>query len=377
MGDNNTSDLQSQNLPANQTQQQSNITVYSGGNYIKNHFLQDIQTFRGYINRKTGYSNLDAVQPLYPGLYVLGAISSLGKTTFAGQMADQIASAGTPVLYFSLEQSALELYSKSISRKIYQHSLSDPSYQTFSSIDIRRGKADGTRELQEQMDDYVQTIKDNIWIIECNFAVTVEDIIDYITKFIQQFKAQPVVIIDYLQIIAPSSVNGKLLDGRASIDHAVHTLKSFQSIHQMTIFAICSLNRQNYTTPIDFEAFKESGGIEYTADAVWGLQLQCIHDEIFGKEGKVKEKRERIQKEKSQIPRHLELTVLKNRYGRTNYSLEFEYHPVFDTFTPITYGNFTSIKDVMQNVDFSEDTASQKSLDGFWQSDDDTPTPFD
>ncbi len=53
---------------------------------------------------------------LYPGLYVIGAISSLGKTTFANQMADQIAEQGKSVLYISLEQSSLELTAKSISR---------------------------------------------------------------------------------------------------------------------------------------------------------------------------------------------------------------------------------------------------------------------
>lgn len=47
----------------------------------------------------TGYPWMDAEQPLYPGLYVLGAISSLGKTTFLHQMGDQIAADGTPVLY--------------------------------------------------------------------------------------------------------------------------------------------------------------------------------------------------------------------------------------------------------------------------------------
>ncbi|MDR1537755.1 MAG: hypothetical protein LBU32_07125 [Clostridiales bacterium] len=31
---------------------------------------------------------------LYPGLYVIGAISSLGKTTFVHQLADQLAGYG-------------------------------------------------------------------------------------------------------------------------------------------------------------------------------------------------------------------------------------------------------------------------------------------
>ena len=64
----------------------------------------DLMRFQQYKDRKTGYSNIDAKMRLYPGLYVLGAISSLGKTTFCGQMADQLASAGEQVnmYYISL-----------------------------------------------------------------------------------------------------------------------------------------------------------------------------------------------------------------------------------------------------------------------------------
>ena len=47
----------------------------------------DLTRFQQYKDRKTGYSNIDAKMRLYLGLYVLGAISSLGKTTFCGQLA--------------------------------------------------------------------------------------------------------------------------------------------------------------------------------------------------------------------------------------------------------------------------------------------------
>ena len=54
---------------------------------------------------------------LYEGLYGLGAISSLGKTTLALQIADNIAYDGeTPVMYFALEMGWQEMTSKSISR---------------------------------------------------------------------------------------------------------------------------------------------------------------------------------------------------------------------------------------------------------------------
>ena len=73
-------------------------------------------------------------------------------------------------------------------------------------------------------------------------------------------------------------------------------------------------------------------GIEYTADVVWGLQLQAIHDDLFNKPNKTKEKREKINKAKGATPRKIELVCLKNRTGRSNYSCLFDYYPKFDTF---------------------------------------------
>ena len=75
--------------------------------YLSEKMTADVQDFISGAGTKSGYVNLDAVTSLYPGLYVLGAITSLGKTTFVHQMADQMAKAGHPVLFFSLEQNLL------------------------------------------------------------------------------------------------------------------------------------------------------------------------------------------------------------------------------------------------------------------------------
>ena len=66
----------------------------------------------------TGFENLDRLLDggLYPGLYIIGAISSLGKTTFCIQMMDNIAKQGHDVIFFSLEMAAEELIAKAISR---------------------------------------------------------------------------------------------------------------------------------------------------------------------------------------------------------------------------------------------------------------------
>ncbi len=95
---------------------------------------------------------------------------------------------------------------------------------------------------------------------------------------------------------------------------------------------VSSINRANYLNPVDFESFKESGGIEYTADVVWGLQLQILNDDLFSKDNKIKEKRETVRAAKKAIPRKIELLCLKNRYGVSSYSCGFNYYPQFDLF---------------------------------------------
>lgn len=305
-----------------------------------NGFAKDIAAYRAYSNSKTGYVSLDNIQPRYPGLYFLGAISSLGKTTNAHQMGDQIAASGESVLYFSLEQNRFELYSKSIARSFFltQQENNSP-YPTPSSIEIRSGIASSKypNELAEQIERYTKAVANRMNIIDGTFSMTVEDIENVVTQFITAHKCKPVVIVDYLQIVAPSmSMDGRRkMDTREAVDHIVHRLKALQNKYDLTVIVISSLNRQNYLTPIDFESFKESGGIEYTADVIWGLQLSVMSDELFGREGKIKEKRDKVREAKTANPRAIDLVCLKNRYGRASYTAQFNYFPASDTFVPI------------------------------------------
>lgn len=86
-----------------------------------NHLQEFINGIAESVNTpatSTGFYSLDNTLDggLYEGLYIIGAITSLGKTTLALQIADQIADSGRDVLIFSLEMARTELMSKSISR---------------------------------------------------------------------------------------------------------------------------------------------------------------------------------------------------------------------------------------------------------------------
>lgn len=293
--------------------------------YLEDVFIKDIEKFKSFKDRKTGFDNLDELTGgLYPGLYVVGAISSLGKTTFVHQIGDQLAAMGDHVLFFSLEQSRLEMVTKSLSRITAKMNKD----KAVSAIKIRGGKL--TPEVIAAAEEY-NKIADHISIIECNFDVNVYSIIEYTKAYIEAFKVKPVVIVDYLQIIPPTDPRQT---DKEKIDNIIRGLKKLQSENDLVLFVVSSINRQNYLTPIDFESFKESGGIEYTADVVWGLQLQILNDDLFNQEKKIKEKREKVRQAKKAIPREIELVCLKNRYGISSYSCGFKYDPRFDLFEP-------------------------------------------
>lgn len=285
----------------------------------------DLTRFQQYQDRKTVYSNIDAKMSLYPGLYVLGAISSLGKTTFCGQMADQLAGAGEHVLYFTLEQTTLELVSKALSRLMFKTN----SRSALSSMDIRRGTTSEALRIAREL--YAAQSKHE-FIVECGFDTNVENITETVKNYIETTKVKPIVILDYLQILAPMNNSQTTKD---VVDYNVRALKKLQTENDLVVIVISSLNRQNYLTSIDFSSFKESGGIEYTCDVMWGLQLNIMNDELFDKEAKLKAKREAVKEAKIANPRDIELVCLKNRYGISSYSCRFKYYARYDYFLPV------------------------------------------
>ena len=297
--------------------------------YIDTLMSGEIDQFREARNRRTGFNNLDEqARGLYSGLYVVAAISSLGKTTFCHQIADQLAAMGEDVLFFSLEQSRLELVSKSLARRTAQKDAA----KAVNSLSIRRGYL--PEQVLKAAAEYKTDIADRLSVIEGNFACNFSFIGDYIRKYIAKTGKKPVVFIDYLQILQPEQdQNGRTQSTKETVDTTVTELKRISREQGLTVFVISSVNRANYLTPIDFESLKESGGIEYTADVIWGLQLQALNDPIFDKKDKIKQKRQILKEAKAATPRKIELVCLKNRYGVSSYSAYFNYFPEFDLFT--------------------------------------------
>ena len=296
--------------------------------YLENEFNADTEKFEKHRAMKTGFSNLDKIINLYPGLYVLGAISSLGKTTFACQLADQLAKSGEYVLFFSLEQSKFELVSKGLSRLTAEEDMKT----AVSSIRIREGER--TASVLRAVEEYKKFGKRNV-IYQCGFEANISTILDRVKNYIEDRQVKPVVTVDYLQIVRPVDIRTST---KEAVDENVRALKKMQVEQDLVVLLISSLNRANYLTPVDFESFKESGGIEYTADVIWGLQLSVMNDELFDKEKNLKSKRDKVREAKKTLPREVELVCLKNRYGVSSYVCKFDYYAQYDYFVPSNEG---------------------------------------
>lgn len=273
----------------------------------------------------TGFTSLDHALDggLYDGLYVLGAVSSLGKTAFCMQMADSLARQGRDVLVFSLEMTAFELMARSISRETF---LADPS-QGRKLAKTVRGVLDGRRYhfYNPQEDAHLQKAKEtytaygnHLWFREGDHETGLSYISTEISRHIQETGVTPVVLIDYLQIIAPVDVH---FTDKQNLDRIVCALKKLSRTYGLTILAISSFNRENYNLEVSMSAFKESGGIDYSADVLMGLQARGAGSRTFN-----------IDEEKRKDPRELELKILKNRSAALGNPVPFRYYPAFSCF---------------------------------------------
>lgn len=311
----------------------------SVSDYLNKLMSDGANSFKEAKNKRTGFAKLDKkTGGLYPGLYVIAAMPSLGKTTFALNVANNLAEAGEEVIFFSLVESEFELVSKSLARRTPKGNTYRARQRTgVSALSIRRG--DLSERVLTVADEYEKSIGNRLSIIDDNRACNISFIGDTIRNHVMRTGTKPVVFIDYLQFLQlEQDKNGRTQTTKETIDNVITELKQLSLKQGLTIFVISAINRASYLAPIALESLKESGGIEFTADVIWGLQLYCMNEEVFGVKGKQGEKWERAERAMAANPRAIELVCLKDRYGASGYSCYFEYNPEFDLFTEFTEG---------------------------------------
>lgn len=280
---------------------------------------QAIYACEGYEEpTPTGLFQLDTVLNggLRSGLTVLGAISSAGKTTLVSQIADNIAANGRPVLFVSCEQSARELVSKSLARMMAERGYKAVPAWAMNSPHERELWTEGKKAaLADASKEYAEKIAPRLSYLASTEQPTVAKVEAYVGLIKAHYGVAPVLVVDYLQLLAPRDERDT--DKRAA-DYNVSQLRRMAGEMMAPVIAISSLNRASYSGAIEMASFKESGGIEYAADVLLGLQPYNMEARMDGAKGDdaCKKKAKNITNEfKRKAVRECEIVVLKNRNG--------------------------------------------------------------
>lgn len=306
---------------------------------------------------KTGFDSLDRKLGggLSSGLIVLGGTPGAGKSTFALQLAEHVAANGTLVLYFSMEMPGESILAKAISRNLYQKNREQEALW-LSAVELMNGHKDKGAPITQEQWEQVDAIKRSpdlgldhlhLW----TDAVSVSTILERVKQVrnLPGFADQkPLVIIDYLQILSPE-------DSRSQTEKQIvdKTLKLLMSElahgeNGVPVILISSLNRSGYDS-MGLGVFKETGGIEYSADVLLGLQSSNQP----GDSGEEDKGDEEVEDDDVDSVEEVKLFILKNRYGPSTkkgrpQKLKFLYHTRYDYFEPLSA---SAVKEVSPPVE--------------------------
>lgn len=257
---------------------------------------------------------------LYGGLTVLGAIPALGKTTFSIQLASNIAEKGEiPVLYFSEEVPAIRIAAKIISRNLYQNANAGGNLSDNFLLSENQLMDHANLDLWERQKADIEDRSGNFFIVDkvCSAREIADTVHDFMSRRKESNKPEiPFVVVDYLQILPPPKDLNNITN-KLSVEQSLNIMLELAHSDGIPVLLISSLNRANYEGPIKMAAFKETGGIEYSADVLLGLQSSDPQGEIpKDEDGK----------------RRVEIIVLKNRYGKAGETIKFNFITEFSCF---------------------------------------------
>lgn len=322
--------------------------IYINENSLINYldlFLDHIEhpkkTIQSYFN------NLDKILKggFREGLITLGAVSSLGKTSFILQLADQIAqSRQQDILYYSLEMAKDELIAKSLSRIMYlKCETKTQNVKNHSEILSKAIYKPEEKELFKKALETYKSYAKNIYIIEGVNNLGVEEIRKQALEHKEKTGKAPFILIDYLQILA-SPKDSRGLSDKQKTDENILQLKQLSRDLKTTILIVSSLNRASYNLNVSLESFKESGAIEYTSDIILGLNYNLTEKELdelkeirkslvnLPEDEKLKKINDFYKDIRARIPRNIRLDILKNRQGEYNKSIDLLFYPQFNYF---------------------------------------------
>jgi replicative DNA helicase len=306
--------------------------------FFQHKFLEKVSRNKKYEKLRTGFFNLDERQEFEAGIYTIGAPPSLGKTSFLWQLMEQMARQSNEgkkmhCVFVSYEMPEEVLFSKSLARGVFELSQSRNEYfmegEMLTATQIRKGNFGGkdnqwAEDVETVLKEYQKSEMDLRVLDLSQTPLEIDDLIKRLEKIASLVPSQDLLIlgVDYLQRIPNKNQD----TAKGAVDYAMLELKKLTQKTNSIIFLISSYNRNSYKVETGFEAFKESGAIEYGSDVMYALQLYCLDEK-----GKPSTSQADFDQAKMKQPRPMILKCLKNRYGN-DYKIYFNYYSATETF---------------------------------------------
>ena len=226
---------------------------------------------------------------------IIGARSSVGKTTLALNMAYYAAQKGkVPVAIFELEMTGV-----SLAKRMLSMNSNVPLYkiETNSLSKEEKAKVYYAHSEIEALPIYIDEGTNN----------TLMDIETKTRQLLDKYPDLGLVVVDHLSIV--KIVGGKKTDTRTDemrrVSQALHSMAKELNV---AVLAVAQLNRDSVKGDVrrpKMSDIKESGAIEQDADVII-----LLYDELY-ENNKIKEE------DRTKEVRHVEAIVAKQRNGRT------------------------------------------------------------
>lgn len=236
----------------NDTNEMADIMVETVNDITNKYNKKDDYSYR------TGYLDLDKIiEGLHEQeLTIIAARPGVGKTAFALQMAEHIASKGKYTYFASLEMSEKQLGNRMIARRadIDSHVLRMGwlTEQNFADIGIAAGKIS---DIKMCIDSKVTTIQD----------------IELKANELKQNRNLGLIVIDYLQLLKSKN---KFINREQEVADISRRLKLLTKKLDIPVVALCQLNRETEKRKKPLLAdLRESGSLEQDADNVIFLHV--------------------------------------------------------------------------------------------------------
>lgn len=236
------------------------------------------------------------------GLTVIGGIPGSGKTTLMVQAAVERAILCEPTVFISLDMRATSIIDKIYSQLSFQVLGSERAYPLHEiSRDLLQDD-EGTQKLlgfaQKMLPIlYVVDFYDNESLQHYGPLEDGEIMLERIIRTYCETYNTPLIVIDNLQVLS-----GWSGDGKVGVDKTLRSLKAYAAAYGAAIVLISTLSRAAYEKPLELSSFKESGNVEFDADALIGIEPVGIA-----------EKELTVDEYKSQAARDVLLKCLKSR----------------------------------------------------------------